>query len=710
MANHTLVFEIWYDGRWNQAPVYMRDGCTIKRGSNTPRSTSDPASAYLTLDNRLGLYSPRSVTSPLYGKIGQNTKARLTVDGSVRLVGEVASWKPERAVKGDAWTKIEVAGVLQRIGRGTDPLEPALTRAITASGPDVFWPLDDAEGATEARSGLGDSAMAMTGTVNFGEYTDLAGTVRAAEMSSASLSGTVPGAATATATTYSVTFGCALKTPTQPINDPSTFAPLLTFYTPGSSLVRWEVMTTTLILGEIVLQAIEPNGLGWIFGFSIPFFNAITYGDTWRYFEWAITFNSATNKYSITFYCDGVFVQTSNGTTVYAGGTQGGISGVDINPQQYNFGTLGVADVWVRNGTSSIPAVGLAADGYTGESAADRFDRVCAEQAIAATIDGDALESVEMGPQGTVTLLGLLDEIALTDDANIIETRDVVGLTMRTGVSKLNQSAVLTLNYFGQIQPPLSPVIGDEGIRNDVTAAAPNGNSRRVQQLTGPHNVQLPDDDSQGVGRYQTRIDVNPATDTALADAAGWRVNLGTFDGTWYAEITADLDAAPGIAALVAAVDIGDLIALTSLPVDEALDTVESIVIGIAEDVQPKRRLVTFYCVPATPYQVGVLSTTSGDTGTFLGHLDTDGSTTSGAIAAGATSFSVATPSGPLWTTVADDFPFDVVVGGQRVSISAISGASSPQTFTVQSTGRKVRYAIAAGSAVNVHQPIILSI
>jgi len=75
---------------------------------------------------------------------------------------------------------------------------------------------------------------------------------------------------------------------------------------------------------------------------------------------------------------------------------------------------------------------------------------------------------------------------------------------------------------------------------------------------------------------------------------------------------------------------------------------------------------------------------------------------------AGASSLSVATASGPLWTTTADDFPFDVEVGGIRVTVTAISGGSSPQTFTV--TGATVTKALSSGSAVTVWRPPVLAI
>ncbi len=314
-----------------------------------------------------------------------------------------------------------------------------------------------------------------------------------------------------------------------------------------------------------------------------------------------------------------------------------------------------------------------------------------------------------MGPQRSLGLLGQFEELVRTDDGHIFETRNDIGLTMRTGASKLNATPAFTISYLGQVQPPLNAVVGDAGIRNDVTATAPGDVTRRVQQLTGPRNVQLPEVDPQGVGRYQTRLEVNPSTDLGVADAAGWRVNLGTFDGTWYATITADLDAAPAIAAAVSALEVGDILAISNLPVDEALDTVNCVIIGIEEQLRRARRTLKFFCVPADPYRVGIVSITSGETNVLSGHLDDDGATTVGTTAINALTLSVATPSGPLWTTTADDFPMDVVAGGQRISIASISGASSPQTFTVQTSGRRNQYPIPAGSRVVGYQPLILT-
>jgi hypothetical protein len=70
-------------------------------------------------------------------------------------------------------------------------------------------------------------------------------------------------------------------------------------------------------------------------------------------------------------------------------------------------------------------------------------------------------------------------------------------------------------------------------------------------------------------------------------------------------------------------------------------------------------------------------------------------------IPSGSTSLVVATPSGPLWTTSADDYPLELKVGGLPVTATACSGTSSPQTFTVQPISSPRR----AGDAVEVLHP-----
>ena len=101
---------------------------------------------------------------------------------------------------------------------------------------------------------------------------------------------------------------------------------------------------------------------------------------------------------------------------------------------------------------------------------------------------------------------------------------------------------------------------------------------------------------------------------------------------------------------------------------------------GFEEDIREFSWDITLWCSPAGPWTVGVVEDT------VLGRPDTDGSELASGVSSSATSWSVAVTAGPLWITSAafpTHFPLDVMLGGERVRVSAISGGSSPQTFTI---------------------------
>lgn len=75
-------------------------------------------------------------------------------------------------------------------------------------------------------------------------------------------------------------------------------------------------------------------------------------------------------------------------------------------------------------------------------------------------------------------------------------------------------------------------------------------------------------------------------------------------------------------------------------------------------------------------------------------------------VPAGSTTLDVATPSGPLWTTTADDFPLYLDVGGTKVRATACTGSSSPQVFTVDA----LPTARPANALVKVWQPPALGL
>jgi hypothetical protein len=115
---------------------------------------------------------------------------------------------------------------------------------------------------------------------------------------------------------------------------------------------------------------------------------------------------------------------------------------------------------------------------------------------------------------------------------------------------------------------------------------------------------------------------------------------------------------------------------------------------------------VTLDNIVVTDGGSGGISYTPVDAGPSDTRYDSTGSTLATAIDATATSLSVAVNSGPLWTTDAGNFPIDISVFGERMTVTAVTGASSPQTFTVTRSVNGVSRPIGAGADVRLHRPM----
>jgi len=115
---------------------------------------------------------------------------------------------------------------------------------------------------------------------------------------------------------------------------------------------------------------------------------------------------------------------------------------------------------------------------------------------------------------------------------------------------------------------------------------------------------------------------------------------------------------------------------------------------------------LVFNCVPGAPYDILVLDDT------VLGRLDSDTTTLHDAtITATQTSFQVDIGDGTLWTTTAGDWPVLVKMSGEEMSVGAISGTSSPQTFS--SITRSVNGVVkghSTGEQIHVAQPVYLGL
>lgn len=245
-------------------------------------------------------------------------------------------------------------------------------------------------------------------------------------------------------------------------------------------------------------------------------------------------------------------------------------------------------------------------------------------------------------------------------------------------VTPVNQLPVLELDYAaGQVSPPFEPTEDDESLRNDVTVTRTDGSSGRYILEEGPLSTLPPPD---GVGGYQDSVDLNVLSDEQLMDQAAWRVHLGTVDEPRYPSVTVSLTRNPDLAETVGQVESGDRVIIHNPPAWLPPGDIDLIAQGYTETILPNSWEWTANCTPGSPWTVGVVSNDD------LDRLDTGGSELTAAITATATTFQVTTTGQAPWVDTAgypDEFPFDIEVDGEVMTVTGIAGAASPQTFTV---------------------------
>jgi hypothetical protein len=155
-----------------------------------------------------------------------------------------------------------------------------------------------------------------------------------------------------------------------------------------------------------------------------------------------------------------------------------------------------------------------------------------------------------------------------------------------------------------------------------------------------------------------------------------------------------------------AALDVGDRLTIANPPAWVPPETIEQLAQGFTETIESHRWSIGTNATPALPYDVLQLETGAGN----RSRIPTGGSTLAGTMTTTATSRTVAS-AGQVWIDSAGyaaQFPFDVMVAGERMTVTAIAGTTSPQTFTVVRSVNGVVKAQASGAAVQLfHPPVI---
>jgi hypothetical protein len=631
-------------------------------------------------------------------------------DRDIRFTGELSDPTPTADTTGQyRTTTLTASGIFRRLEQGASPLRSTMFREHTnparANIVD-YWPMEDASEATQIANGIpGGSPMMIAGTPSIGNYSEWTASDAMPTIGTGKFTGRVR----AYTPTGEISVRMFVFVDTAVAAETS-----LIHLTTNGSAKTWDVRLTTA--GQLRTRAYDDDGNSLLdstsayalslnsAGFTIVDLELTQNGAN---VDWSTIMLDFTNTDTI---ATQILAYVASGTVNSQ--TTGAARVLTIGRDQA-LGEVVVGHLAVANDIGAFAATNATIAAQNGERPSTRIARLAGEENLAyVEVNGkETNNTVQMGDQQLKTLKEHWGDAEDTDGGVLSEPRDRMKcVAYRTRTSLYNQVAALTLTYSGhELFAALAATFDDRFVRNHLALSRVNGSKVVVEQITGPLNTSDPEDDPDGVGRYDSAADVSLVTDDQLADVAGWRLHLGTVAEARYNQVLVNLRHStftddPEMARLARALDMGDRIVVESPPSWLTYTDISQIVQGHTETLDSFEHTISFTTSPERPYQVWQLGTEH----TRIG--DNGDSTTTAAFAAGTdTSMTVATTGARLWTTT--DEPFNVVAAGVELEVTAVSGASSPQTFTVTATPvNGVEKTIPSGSKVQVADPIVIAL
>ncbi|UUV34375.1 hypothetical protein NQK81_13270 [Amycolatopsis roodepoortensis] len=581
---------------------------------------------------------------------------------SNRFAGEIAAFPPEWDASGNnVYSRVQASGLLRRITQGEAPLKSTYRRGNETISPPhlAYWPVEEGTDATSIASGIGGDAMTLTeGKTTFASNSDFRGSAPIAKSEQSRWTGLVPAAAP----TGQLQLVFLMSMPTGGEINTATFAQLQT--------------TGTAAFIDLFYDS---GGGG---GFKLTFYNAarspvFTFGPSDFQLRGRpvqvsleLTQNGANIDFAIATFgpgdVDGAVINaTAPGLTI------GAARAVVMNVYRQTANTS-YGHVAVRNQITSIFTNAVQLNAYHGETTATRILRVFGENGLPVEYVGGGVTSAQLGYQGRQALTELVREAAAADMGSLYDSRNTLGFLYRNRSSLYNQPAVLALDYSapGHVAPPLRPVEDDAALRNDVTVTRRDGSSYQAVETTGRLAVTDPASGA-GVGRYDDAVTLNLATDLQTPSAASWLLHLGTIDEARYPAITVKLAAlaavSPTLALAALMVNLDDKITVAHPKAEIDPTPIAQIVRGYTETIGATSHDLVFGCAPASAYEVVKLDTA------VLGKLDTATSVLLRGVTSSATQLLISDYPGPGWTSDPAQMPIPITVGGEDMSVTAIS-------------------------------------
>jgi hypothetical protein len=669
-AANPAILQLFVSGAFTDVPLLASERIVITRGQDPDGAWPRPAKIECTINNDTLAWDPSLPGSPLYGLAGRNTQMRIRIPSTVtRAWAEATTWEPDATpehvpgVRGRASVKLVGEGVLARLGLWSDPLRSPMYRTISTRTTSIgHWSLEDDRDALTLDNSVSTGGSATFDGLTLAESDTPLGAEQSVKISAGSQ---MTGAFAAASTTAGWQMAFSMRLAALPPS--ATYVLMFRWKTSNGYSWFWDVNNTTYRINV-------RDSDGTLLYTANVGFGAGAEPNQWVTFRLRAEQIGGNVSAEYAWYAQGLgFAYGSSGTFAGLVGAlrqwwQEGNATTADGHFVHVFGVTGLTDDLLSATARSV------FDGYRGERALDRFHRLMGELGIGHTQVGGS-ESEAMGPQRADTVLSLLREIVLTDDCLIYDAKlNQPELTIRGRRDMYALTAALTLNYPADVAIPFRKIIGSQAIRNRVTVKNASGGELTATQSSGPMSVLPP---PAGVGEVKAGVDVSVNNESVqLPLRASWELAKGTLPRPRYTEITVDLLKNPGLAAAAKLVEPGDRINV----IGKEPDPIMLRCCGIVDAIEDVPWSITFQVDAYEPWDVGIW-----DDAAF--RWDARTSTLAVARDAVQTSWSVTcTDIGDVWTTAAGSFPFDWMVAGERVRVTAMTAPAGAGPYTQTAT------------------------
>ena len=620
-------------------------------------------------------------------------QAYVTSD-AVRFWGEIEAFPQEWDSTGkDMLARVHAADLFQRLQTSQQQLESPIYANRIALDPSGYWTFEDGSDATQAGAASTLTQPATVSNARFKADDTLPGSNGSLGFQNGGAF--IRGKARITSITGVAGASFFFKFGTLPI----TTVQIASFTTAGSPALWWRIETDG---SSFTVRAFDLDG-GSLLSSSI-LTGSIDLGE-WVAMRLELTDNGANTDWALAWF--------QVGSSNFLGGSgsivlssPGRFSGFTVN------GSASNTDMYLAHmmlDTNTVDFVNFdfaqAANGYIGERFADRFRRLCLAAGITPDLDGWEDDTDLVGRQRVDTLLNNLQRGADVDGGILVGSRrqgNTITYITRRRLQLAPYAITLQHNTGSHLSQTPKPVKDTTGVANDITVSRPGGGFSRYVVTDGRYGT-------DSIGPVPGGGEYDVVTDEDTSDIASWLGYVGTWPDARFPEIAVQLNRpetlfASTLGQQILVTDVGRWIEITNMPAGQKPGPVEQIAQGYREVLDNDIWSIVFNGTPYGPYRAGVI-----EDFIFPPRFAPVVTTVSAATAT-ATSLTFNTvATSARWATAAEMpggvfVAFDLMIAGERMTLTNITGTGTAQTATVTRSVNGVQKAISGNPLVKFYR------